>query len=225
MARTLSLAAIQTSYGMDLDANIAKTEGFIRQAAANGAQVILPSELFQGPYFCVTQEEQWFAAAHPWREHPCVTALAPYLELFAAIDQLWGSSALTPELVTVRDGGQWHVHGDGGLQRGDDVQQIGKVAIFGRGNTVVKAIIDVVRRIKPGAPSLVREGRIGNDEIEGLEGAVRVLEMWIGQRVVAPDFCGRAVVQHHVHFGEGAGRNVLFLPVDGNARGGFIPRL
>ena len=41
-----------------------------------GAQVILPSELFQGPYFCVTQEERWFATAHPWREHPCVAALA-----------------------------------------------------------------------------------------------------------------------------------------------------
>ena len=48
-----------------------------RAAAAEGAQVILPSELFQGPYFCVSQEEKWFATAHPWREHPCVTALAP----------------------------------------------------------------------------------------------------------------------------------------------------
>ena len=46
MARTLSVAAIQTSYGMDLDANIAKTADFIREAAAKGAQVILPSELF-----------------------------------------------------------------------------------------------------------------------------------------------------------------------------------
>ena len=77
MARTLTVAAIQTSYGEDLAANIAKTEGFIRLAAAQNAQVILPSELFQGPYFCVAQQERWFATAHPWREHPCVTALAP----------------------------------------------------------------------------------------------------------------------------------------------------
>jgi N-carbamoylputrescine amidase len=77
MARTLTLAAIQASYGADLAANIAKTEGFIREAAAMGAQVVLPSELFQGPYFCVTQEERWFGEAHPWREHPAVTALAP----------------------------------------------------------------------------------------------------------------------------------------------------
>ena len=77
MARTINVAAIQTSYGLDMAANIEKTKVFIRQAAANGAQVILPSELFQGPYFCVTQEEHWFAHAYPWREHPCVTELAP----------------------------------------------------------------------------------------------------------------------------------------------------
>ena len=77
MARTLTLAAIQTSYGDDLAANIAKTADYIREAAALGAQVILPSELFQGPYFCVAQQERWFAEAHPWREHPCVAALAP----------------------------------------------------------------------------------------------------------------------------------------------------
>jgi len=77
MARTLTLAAIQASYGDDLAANIEKTRGYIREAAALGAQVILPSELFQGPYFCVAQQERWFAEAHPWREHPCVTALAP----------------------------------------------------------------------------------------------------------------------------------------------------
>ena len=77
MTRTLSLAALQTSYGEDMKANIAKTVDLVRQAADRGAQVILPSELFQGPYFCVTQEERWFATAHPWREHPCVQALGP----------------------------------------------------------------------------------------------------------------------------------------------------
>ena len=75
MARTVTVAALQTSYGEDMQANIDKTIDLIRQAAARGAQVILPSELFQGPYFCVTQEEHWFATAHPWREHPAVVQL------------------------------------------------------------------------------------------------------------------------------------------------------
>jgi N-carbamoylputrescine amidase len=77
MARSISVGLIQTAYGLDMDANIARTVDFVRQAADKGAQVILPSELFQGPYFCVTQEERWFDTAFPWREHPCVTALAP----------------------------------------------------------------------------------------------------------------------------------------------------
>ena len=75
--RTVSVAAIQAPFGPDMAANIRRVEGHIREAAARGAQVILPPELFQGPYFCVAQEERWFAEAYPWREHPAVTALAP----------------------------------------------------------------------------------------------------------------------------------------------------
>jgi N-carbamoylputrescine amidase len=77
MARILTLGVIQTHYGTNLADNILRTKAFVREAAGKGAQVVLPSELFQGPYFCVTQEERWFAQAHPWREHPCVTAMAP----------------------------------------------------------------------------------------------------------------------------------------------------
>ena len=77
MARTITVAALQTSYSEDMAANIKKTEGLIREAAAKGGQAILPSELIQGQYFCVSQEERWFATAFPWREHPCVKALAP----------------------------------------------------------------------------------------------------------------------------------------------------
>ena len=76
-ARTLTVAAIQAAFGEDVGANITKVAELVREAAGLGAQVILPPELFQGPYFCVTQEERWFATAYPWREHPCVTALAP----------------------------------------------------------------------------------------------------------------------------------------------------
>jgi N-carbamoylputrescine amidase len=77
MSRTLTVAALQTAYGEDMAANLARTAELVREAAARGAQVILPSELIQGHYFCVTQLETWFATARPWREHPCVTALAP----------------------------------------------------------------------------------------------------------------------------------------------------
>jgi N-carbamoylputrescine amidase len=75
-SRTITVAALQAAYGEDINANIRKTVELVREAAAKGAQVILPSELFQGPYFCVSQEERWFATAHPWREHPCVLAMS-----------------------------------------------------------------------------------------------------------------------------------------------------
>ncbi len=73
--RTIAVAAIQTSYGHDMAANIAKTAGFIREAARQGAQVILPSELFQGIYFCSQQDPKWFESAHSAASHPCVAAL------------------------------------------------------------------------------------------------------------------------------------------------------
>jgi N-carbamoylputrescine amidase len=77
MSKTLTVAALQTAYGTDIAANIDRTVTLVREAAERGAQVVLPSELFQGPYFCVKQDEQWFKTAHPWRDHPCVRALAP----------------------------------------------------------------------------------------------------------------------------------------------------
>jgi N-carbamoylputrescine amidase len=97
--RTISVAALQTSYGEDLQANIDKTVDLIRQAADKGAQVILPSELFQGPYFCVSQEEHWFAHAHPWREHPCVTQLAPVAKALGVA---------IPVSIFERDGPQYY---------------------------------------------------------------------------------------------------------------------
>ena len=99
MTRSISVAAIQTSYGDDLQANIDKTIDFIHEAADRGAQVILPSELFQGSYVCVSQEEHWFAHAYPWREHPCVVQLAPVArDLGVAI----------PVSIFERDGPQYY---------------------------------------------------------------------------------------------------------------------
>ena len=77
MARTLRLAVLQAAFGDDMGANIATVEKLIRDAAKDGAQVILPPELFQGPYFCKTEDTVHFPTAYPWREHPVVTALAP----------------------------------------------------------------------------------------------------------------------------------------------------
>jgi N-carbamoylputrescine amidase len=73
--RSITVGSIQTSYGPDLETNIAKTEAFVREAAGRGAEVILPSELFEGIYFCTRQDPKWFETAHPLMEHPAVLRL------------------------------------------------------------------------------------------------------------------------------------------------------
>ena len=76
MSRTLTVAALQASFSKDMQANIDKVSGLIRDAAAQGADVILPSELFCDHYFCKVQEEKFFATAYPWAEHPAVEQLS-----------------------------------------------------------------------------------------------------------------------------------------------------
>ena len=73
--RLLTVAAIQARYGPDMKANIEKTEGLMREAAQRGAQLVLPSELFQGIYFPTRQDPKWFDTAYAAREHPAVLAL------------------------------------------------------------------------------------------------------------------------------------------------------
>lgn len=73
--RSITVGSIQTSYGPDLETNIAKTEAFVREAAGRGAEVILPSELFEGIYFCTRQDPKWFETARPMMEHPAVLRL------------------------------------------------------------------------------------------------------------------------------------------------------
>ena len=74
--RSITVAAIQTAYGPDMDENIDKTEAFVREAAELGAGVVLPSELFQGIYFCTRQDPKWFETAFPANEHLCVKKLS-----------------------------------------------------------------------------------------------------------------------------------------------------
>jgi N-carbamoylputrescine amidase len=71
----ITVAAIQLAFGDDIHANIAKVTERIREAAARGAQVILPPELFEGPYFCRVEDEGLFANAKPTAEHEAVRAM------------------------------------------------------------------------------------------------------------------------------------------------------
>jgi N-carbamoylputrescine amidase len=66
----MKVAALQTALTDDVAANTARITELVREAHGRGANVILPSELFEGPYFCRTQHEADFARARPAQDHP-----------------------------------------------------------------------------------------------------------------------------------------------------------
>jgi N-carbamoylputrescine amidase len=66
----LTVAALQTALSDDVTINVARVTALVREAAGKGAQIILPSELFEGHYFCRTQREADFARARPVERHP-----------------------------------------------------------------------------------------------------------------------------------------------------------
>jgi N-carbamoylputrescine amidase len=81
----LSVAALQLAFTDDTSANIRNVGELVREAAGKGAKVVLPPELFEGPYFCKTQDEGVFATAKPVDTHPAVLAmrkLAAELEIY-----------------------------------------------------------------------------------------------------------------------------------------------
>jgi N-carbamoylputrescine amidase len=65
LMRNTTLAATQMACSWDADANIATAERLVRQAADQGAQVILLQELFQTPYFCQEQRADYLRLARP----------------------------------------------------------------------------------------------------------------------------------------------------------------
>ncbi|MFJ4348811.1 N-carbamoylputrescine amidase [Pseudomonas sp. NPDC089401] len=74
----LRIATTQMPCSWDLPANLDRAEQLVRQAAADGAQVILLQELFATPYFCIEQDHQHQTLAQPYPD-------SPILQRFAAL--------------------------------------------------------------------------------------------------------------------------------------------
>ena len=69
---SLKVAALQLAFTGNVDENIGNVSALVREAAAGGAKVVLPPELFEGLYFCRTEDEALFANARPLDSHPAV---------------------------------------------------------------------------------------------------------------------------------------------------------
>jgi N-carbamoylputrescine amidase len=70
--RSVTVAAVQMSCGWDREANIARAETLVREAAAQGARIILIPELFETPYFCIEQDSRHLALAQPLEHNAAV---------------------------------------------------------------------------------------------------------------------------------------------------------
>ena len=70
--RKTTVAAIQMGCGSDVKENIEKASELIREAAAQGAQVILPPELFERPYFCQERRYEYYGYARTLEEDDAV---------------------------------------------------------------------------------------------------------------------------------------------------------
>lgn len=64
----LKVATTQFACSWNLDDNLDQAERLVRQAAAQGAQVILLQELFATPYFCIEQRHEHQALAEEYRD-------------------------------------------------------------------------------------------------------------------------------------------------------------
>ena len=71
----IDVAALQLAFSDDVQDNIRAVSELVREAAGRGAKLILPPELFEGHYFCRTQDEAHFGRALPASEHPAVQAM------------------------------------------------------------------------------------------------------------------------------------------------------
>lgn len=70
--RQVTVAVVQMSCTPDPDQNLAKAEGLVRDAAREGAQVILLPELFATRYFCQKEKPEYYQWAATLESSPVV---------------------------------------------------------------------------------------------------------------------------------------------------------
>ena len=70
--RKVKVAALQFSCSKDVQETINKAEKMVREAADNGANIILLPELFERQYFCQEKRYDYYDYALPLEENPAV---------------------------------------------------------------------------------------------------------------------------------------------------------
>lgn len=70
MSSLIKVAALQSDFTTDTARNVARVTALVHAAHAQGAQIILPPELFENIYFCTFERDEYFDLARPVKDHP-----------------------------------------------------------------------------------------------------------------------------------------------------------
>ena len=73
----VTVAATQMACGWDRQENIRAAERLVREAKAQGAQIVLLQELFETPYFCIEQDSKHFALASNAEDNRAIRHFRP----------------------------------------------------------------------------------------------------------------------------------------------------
>jgi len=75
--RNVTVAAIQMSCTRDIKGNIIKAERLVREAATDGAQIILLQELFENVYFCQKEKLEYYGLSKSVEENHAIKHFTP----------------------------------------------------------------------------------------------------------------------------------------------------
>ena len=75
--RKAKIAATQMACSSDIDANIANAEKLVREAASQGAQIILLQELFEDLYFCQEEKPKYIEKAVTTEDNRAINHFTP----------------------------------------------------------------------------------------------------------------------------------------------------
>jgi len=104
--RQVTVAATQMECDWDRAGNIARAEGLVRQASADGANIVLIQELFETPYFCQDQFHDYFGLAQPFRGNPLIghfAALAAELQVVLPVSYFERAGQTTYNSIAIVD--------------------------------------------------------------------------------------------------------------------------
>ncbi|WP_349357862.1 N-carbamoylputrescine amidase [Stappia sp.] len=126
--RHVTLAALQMACAPERADNVARAEALIREAAGRGANIILPQELFEYPYFCQDEAPDLLMRAEPADAQPTIArmqALAAELGVVIPVSfyELAGQARFNSIAIIDADGANLGVYRKSHIPQGSGYQE------------------------------------------------------------------------------------------------------